>query len=220
MAKKSELAVDLKPCYDHNRHTILKIGLEDGVVKYVPLNVVEGLKVCRMKPAEFDKTYKEIPSYPVNRAVDLFVQYAKTLGATKEVLELFKQHTNISEEVMQLSMNKQASRTTDKPSKSTKKVEAEEKPTKLKSTGKKLSAAQMFKDLILEGKLSDDQIFRKVQEAFDLPESKKGYVKWYRNHLKKEGLLKEAEPSKKPENQRTRKTVETGPKPITKKVSH
>jgi len=52
---------------------------------------------------------------------------------------------------------------------------------------KKPSAAQMFQDLIMAGKLTDDQIFEKVQAEFGLDEKKRGYVKWYRNHLKKQG---------------------------------
>lgn len=52
---------------------------------------------------------------------------------------------------------------------------------------KKPTASQMFQDLIMEGKLTDDQIFAKVQEAYGLDEKKRGYVKWYRNHLKKSG---------------------------------
>lgn len=56
-----------------------------------------------------------------------------------------------------------------------------------KSGEKKQTASQMFQDLIMEGKLTDDQIFAKVQDAFGLDEKKRGYVKWYRNHLKKSG---------------------------------
>lgn len=61
--------------------------------------------------------------------------------------------------------------------------------TKVEKSGdKKPSASQMFQDLIMEGKLTDDQIFAKVQDAYGLDEKKRGYVKWYRNHLKKSGV--------------------------------
>lgn len=52
---------------------------------------------------------------------------------------------------------------------------------------KRESAAQMFQDLIMAGKLSDDKIFEKVQEKYGLDEKKRSYVKWYRNHLTKQG---------------------------------
>jgi len=62
------------------------------------------------------------------------------------------------------------------------------KPAAKKATGEKReSAAQMFQDLIMEGKLTDDQIFKKVQNKFGLDDNKRGYVKWYRNHLIKNG---------------------------------
>ncbi len=49
------------------------------------------------------------------------------------------------------------------------------------------SAASMFKELIMAGKLTDDQIFAEVQRAFSVADSKRSYVGWYRNHLAKEG---------------------------------
>lgn len=53
---------------------------------------------------------------------------------------------------------------------------------------KRESAAQLFKDLIMEGKLSDDKIFEKVQAKFGLDEKKRSYVAWYRNDLTKKGM--------------------------------
>lgn len=50
------------------------------------------------------------------------------------------------------------------------------------------TSAGMFMTLIMEGKLKDDQIFSKVQKKYDLDDSRRGYVKWYRNHLTKRGM--------------------------------
>lgn len=49
------------------------------------------------------------------------------------------------------------------------------------------TAANMFRTLIREGKLSDDAIFKKVQAKFGLDDGKRSYVGWYRNQLKKAG---------------------------------
>jgi hypothetical protein len=49
------------------------------------------------------------------------------------------------------------------------------------------TAAGMFRELILEGKHTDDQIFAKVKAKFKLDDKKRSYVAWYRNQLVKEG---------------------------------
>lgn len=59
-------------------------------------------------------------------------------------------------------------------------------PTKAK--GKRHSAAQMFKDLIMDSDLTDDQIFATVQAEFNLDDSKRHYVAWYRAWLRSHGF--------------------------------
>jgi hypothetical protein len=49
------------------------------------------------------------------------------------------------------------------------------------------TAASMFQALIMEGNLTDAQIFAKVQKKYNLDDNKSGYVKWYRNYLAKRG---------------------------------
>jgi hypothetical protein len=49
------------------------------------------------------------------------------------------------------------------------------------------SAASRFKELIMEGKLTDDGIFAVIQKEFGLDDNKRSYVSWYRKHLAKTG---------------------------------
>lgn len=83
-----------------------------------------------------------------------------------------------------------------KKTSSTKKKAAPKKatPVKAKTTAKsgtqKESAAAMFKRLITEGKLNDDQIFAQVQKAHGLDDSKRSYVAWYRRDLAKTKVAK------------------------------
>lgn len=51
------------------------------------------------------------------------------------------------------------------------------------------TAASVFKDLILTGQYSDDEIFATVQKEFGLDDSKRSYVAYYRRELKNKGLL-------------------------------
>jgi hypothetical protein len=52
---------------------------------------------------------------------------------------------------------------------------------------RKPSAASRFKELIMAGKMTDDNIFADVQKEFGLDDSKRSYVAWYRNQLRKDG---------------------------------
>ena len=45
------------------------------------------------------------------------------------------------------------------------------------------SAAAMFRALITEAKLTDDEIFSSVQKAFGLDDDKRRYVAWYRKNM-------------------------------------
>lgn len=49
------------------------------------------------------------------------------------------------------------------------------------------SAAARFKELIMTGEMSDDEIFAAVQDEFSLSDDKRNYVGWYRNWLRKNG---------------------------------
>ena len=46
----------------------------------------------------------------------------------------------------------------------------------------------MFKELIISGELTDDKIFEQVKAQFGLDDSKRSYVAWYRNNLRKKGV--------------------------------
>ena len=55
------------------------------------------------------------------------------------------------------------------------------------ATERKPSASVRFRELIMEGKLTDDAIFAAVQKEFNLSDDKRSYVAWYRNDLTKQG---------------------------------
>lgn len=97
-----------------------------------------------------------------------------------------------------------------------------EKPPKPESQGPGSdykNASQMFRDLILKGGKTDDDIFKAVKERFGLDDSKRNYVGWYRNELKKKGLLegkpaeKEPDPTPQKPEVTTPPTVEAPPTP-------
>ncbi len=216
--KSSEFINDLSPYYDRQRHTVLKISASPDAVKFIPLDINEGLRVVQLSKKVFDDTYKPIPNYPAKKACEMFFEYSKTLGATKEVMEILSIFTTVTEGDIKLATER---RKTDSPlvpksdaAKKLSKAEkpAVEKPTKLSKSDKAKppaqvkqpattktkslsspksgwkSAAEMFRGLIMEGKLTDEQIFEQVKEAFGVDDSKFFYVKAYRRDLQKAGM--------------------------------
>jgi hypothetical protein len=175
-------------------------------VKFIPLDIILGLEVHSTSADSFDQRFTPMEGYPVEKACQLFSNYSQTLGATKEAMEYLGQVINVSKQELEMATTKKQT-VAEKPAaaKAAKpavkkaaevkagrraidpvvKTKPAEKPAK--PGEKKPSAAQMFQDLIMAGKLTDDQIFEKVQAEFGLDEKKRGYVKWYRNHLKKQG---------------------------------
>lgn len=192
------------PCRDFNGRTCIQVSRDNGRIKYIPLDVGEGLRVLQASSAEFDNRYKPMVNYPVERAVQLYLGYARDIGITKEALEFLGQTVDIPnrESIMATMEKRQGAANAAKEKRATTRreingaaepakagrraVDPVVKPTK--HTGEKReSAAQLFQDLIMAGKLTDEKIFAKVQEKFGLDDSKRGYVKWYRSHLRKQG---------------------------------
>lgn len=192
------------PCYDRQRRTCIQVERTGTHVKYIPLDVNEGLQVLTATANEFDQRYEPMVNYPAEKACQLFLNYSQTIGATKEALGYLGQIVNVSKQEADMATTKKtaatekaaATKTAAKKAAPVTKPAAKSAPAKTakpaakpaaKTGEKKMSAAQMFQDLIMQGKLTDDQIFEKVQAQFGLDEKKRGYVKWYRNHLKKQG---------------------------------
>lgn len=197
-------------CADFNRHTCIEVSRQAGLVKYIPLNIA-GMELLEMNSSEFDRTYSQLNDYPVEKAAQLYAEYAAQLGGTKEAMQALATFVPLTPKEIEMATTKKAASAAAKTetaakakaakpaaktavTKETKaKAPAPAKTTKApaakKEAGeKKPSAANMFKDLIMEGKLTDDQIFAKVQKEFGLDDNKRSYVKWYRNDLTKKGM--------------------------------
>lgn len=210
MARKQSELLTIVPCCDHQRRTCLQVERLGDVVKYIPLDVADGLRVHTAPKSEFDRRYQPMVDYPAEKAAQLYLGYSQTIGATKEALSYLGQVVNVSKQEFEMATKKQqaAQPQEEKATKGRRASNHAETATKAgrratdpvvkpavkaakapatKTGEKKMSAAQMFQDLIMAGKLTDDQIFEKVQAEFGLDEKKRGYVKWYRNHLKKQG---------------------------------
>lgn len=188
-------------CADHQRRTAIQLSRDVDQVRYVVLDVENGLDLGLAEPKHFDQRFTPLVDYPVERAAKLYVEYARGLGATERVMQLLGKLTTVTKEDIDMATKKKAARaaapvkTAKKASKKTAAPKAE-KPAKAPKAAKGEAkerkprgptAAQKFQELIMEGKKTDDQIFAAVQKEFGLDDSKRSYVKWYRNYLTKQG---------------------------------
>lgn len=206
MAKKQDGggASSIGVYHDHQRRTCLLV-IDGEQVEYIPLDIQDGFQVHTTSAASFNQRYVKMPDYPLDRAAQLYLNYAMAVGATDEVIDYLAKIIHITDEDRKMATSKRAEALT-KPAKKkvikkrgaakkaapVKKAGKTEKKTvkkrRTKGPGKYTSAAQMFQGLIMEGRFTDDAIFAKVQEAFGLDDNKRSYVRWYRNNLIKKGM--------------------------------
>lgn len=177
-----------------NRNTAIVVDADEAAVMFIPLVGEAGFAVETLPAAQFKQLYQELPDYPVPRAAALYAGYAQALGATPEAMRYLGRHTPLSPKEIEMATAKKKAAAAAAPAKTAKKAApAKAARSKRKSAEPKAegapreSAAQLFKDLIREGKLTDDQIFAKVQAKFGLDDKKRSYVAWYRNSLTKAG---------------------------------
>jgi hypothetical protein len=190
-------------CVDHQRHTVIETSRDDILVEYIPLDI-SGLVLCQLSIEAFDKQYHPLPDYPVEKAAGLYAEYAANLGGTPDAMRELGKLVPLTPKEIDVATTKAAAKVpakkaikhiedtaAAKASVAAKKAKAAGKPAAKKvakePAEKKPTAAQMFKDLIMAGELTDDKIFAKVQKAFGLDDNKRSYVKWYRNDLVKRG---------------------------------
>ena len=179
---------------DFEGRTCIQVDRSEEFVWYIPLDVTNGLNVMQVSVDYFDRRYKPMDDYPVERAAQLYAEYGRDIGASKEALDYLGKFTKIVEKDYEMANSKRKEATTTvktTPAKAAKATPAKATPAKAKAVkgdGTYTSAAQMFKELIISGELTDDKIFEQVKAQFGLDDSKRSYVAWYRNNLRKKGV--------------------------------
>ena len=192
---------------DFEGRTCIQVDRSEEFVWYIPLDVTNGLNVMQVSVDYFDRRYKPMDDYPVERAAQLYAEYGRDIGASKEALDYLGKFTKIVEKDYEMANSKRKEATTTvkttpakaakaTPAKAAKATPAKATPAKatpakakaVKGDGTYTSAAQMFKELIISGELTDDKIFEQVKAQFGLDDSKRSYVAWYRNNLRKKGV--------------------------------
>lgn len=173
---------------DPQRRTAIALEESSGAVKFIPLSYENGLEIEKLPAKEFAKLYPTaMADYPVERAAALYVQYSHSIGASQEALDSLGQFVKLSAKDIEMATKKPAAKAAKKTA-AAKSAPAKKTPAAKKEAGApRESAASMFKELIMAGAKTDDQIFAAVQKKFGLDDKKRSYVSWYRNDLTKKG---------------------------------
>lgn len=170
---------------DYQGRTALQLDRNVSTVTYVPFDTA-GIHLTYMQTPKFDERYKPLERYPVEKAAAKYVEFCRDYGSTQDVLDWLGRVVNIKPEDADMAKKKMATKAGPssaggggaKGGGAKRAAGGERKPT----------AAQMFQELIMSpGGRTDDQIFAEVKKKFGLDDKKRGYVAWYRNHLKKAG---------------------------------
>ena len=205
----STISYDI-PCvvHTHNRNTAILVERNGDTVKFIPLVGEAGFNVEELPVTQFSQLYDVFADYPAARAAQLYAGYAQSLGASKAAMDYLGRITKLSpKEIEMATTKKSASKTAEKPVKAKAAPKVKDAPkakvapkVKVKPAGEpkapRESAAQLFRDLIMEGKFTDDKIFEKVQAKFGLEDKSRTHVAWYRNNLARKGMNPPAPKSK------------------------
>ena len=74
------------------------LAVEYGAqVKYVPLDISKHFEILETSKDSFDKRYKFLPSYPLDKAAHLYINYAIPVGGTEEFITYMKKFTEVSD---------------------------------------------------------------------------------------------------------------------------
>jgi hypothetical protein len=196
MSKLSPVTKFPAVCADLQRRTCL--ALRGGsTVEFIPLSIENGFNVESMPSKAFSELYQQLTDYPPERCAALYAQYAMSVGASAEALEELGRLVKLTPKEIQMATAKKASAAkTEKPAAKSAAAKPAAKKTAAKASAdgapeKKVpaeTAAALFKQLIMDDKLTDNKIFEKVQAKFGLDDNKRSYVAWYRKDLTKKGM--------------------------------
>lgn len=215
---------------NYYKHSCIELERDERRVRYIPMTDT-GFEVCEQGLEAFDREYPTVADYPPEKAAAVYARFAQHLGATEAALEALGRFTTISKKEYDMATAKPVTTAAKPAAKAAAAAGGAKEPKTTKAPAapkeKRITVASRFQELIMEGKLTDEDIFKTVQKEFGLDDSKKTYVSWYRNYLTKRGKqppaakgepLKAEKPAKadaKPEA----KPAEPKAKPAAKKTA-
>jgi hypothetical protein len=212
---KAELVMDVQG------RTAIAVGVaKNDEVRYIPMDS-GGCYVYYMAQPKFRITYQHSQKDPaspaslvgtdVAHAARTYVVHMTYAGGSEEALEELGKLTTITSLERETIMKKNEDKKAAQPRvagagvantagvKKGPKASKEPKAPK-ESKEKKLRPADTFRELVMKGGITDDQIFAAVQKKHpEVTKEKRSYVTWYRNDLRKKGENPPAPKAEKPD---------------------
>lgn len=188
---------------DFHGYTCIEVSRNERAVRYIPLNA-RGLKLEHEPIDSFDRRFTPVVNHPAERAAATYVRAAsKHLGADPEVMKYLGRITAVTEEQREAAVKRVRGEFAQEPG--------------AKRTGRggpRGGAAEMFRGLIMEGKLTDQEIVEQVREKFGGNKTAKD-VAYYRWDLRQKGV--EVPPRVKPKESKDMATRKQKKKTASKK---
>jgi hypothetical protein len=133
--------------------------------------------------------HDELVDYDPIKAAAHMVKSMKLVGADDETIDELGKLVKITNEEREMAKKQLPSAKMGEKAALKAKTPKKEKVAKGEKGERapRNSSANRFKELIMIGKYTDDEIFEKVQSEFGLASDKRKYVAWYRNWLKNNG---------------------------------
>ena len=170
--------------------TVIALEHDDTAVLCLRISMTDGLHLERISVPRFEKEFRPREIEGLEQAARTYTEFTRYLGATDDALARLQSIISLTAEEVAMAKARADERkqaTTEKAVKA-KAKSAAKKPVAAKSDDKKerkVPSSQVFMALIMEGKLTDDEIFAKVQDQYGLDDKRRSYVGYYRQHLKK-----------------------------------
>ncbi len=171
--------------HDHNRRTMLVLKNTRSMAKVVRLVVDRPMTIEQISVERVASLFTKLDDYPIEKAAANYLEFARATGASTEAVDALTKFCQISDQ-WRADIELQAARSNG-PSGGKDNVSRKRRRKKQQvDSSKYKSAAQMFRALIAEGVLDDDEIFAKVQAEFGLANNRRSYVSYYRRQLEKQ----------------------------------
>lgn len=178
---------DVMAMADYQGRTCIQLERGPVTVTYVPLDVM-GLHLTYMPKDKFDARFQPLRGYPVEKAVKHYIGMAVDYGATKDVCDRLSKVVKMSEEEVSKALLKLTTHAVE-GGEAMANGKAKKAKNKVGGGIKKPGSGARIREMLLKG-VETEEIVKAIHKEFAGAKTSASTVAWYKNDLRKKGLLK------------------------------